>query len=116
VALVCPHCGAPNIPAQRAAERRKPKYWGAIAIVLAVAAWAAPYFAAVFLAPIALVTALFAIARNEAIAGIVAIAITAFAGVNILSTAQRISAANAELQQISDKLQRDLNDIQRRSP
>jgi len=116
VALVCPHCGAPNAPAQRAAERRKPKYWGGIAIILAIAAWFAPYFAAVFLAPIALVVALIAIVRNEAIAGLVALALTILAGMNIASTSQKISATHAEMERIQEKLRRDLDAIQRQRP
>lgn len=116
VALVCPHCGAPNAQAQRAAERRKPKYWGGIAIILAVAAWVAPYFAAVFLAPVALVVALIAIVRNEAIAGLVALALTILAGMNIASTSQKISASHAEIERIQEKLRRDLDAIQRQRP
>jgi len=80
-----------------------------------------PYFAAVFIVPIACILALIAIAKQEAIAGIVALAISAFAFAGIYETSQKISRAQAELNRIADdarrardKIERDLQDIQRK--
>lgn len=121
LAVTCPSCGAPNNQAPKLVVEKPMSHWGGIAIACALAAILMPYFASVFLAPLATILALISITKGQAIAGLVALGMCLLAFGGIWQTSQKIEDARAqigksadEMRRIQQKLDQDLRDIKQK--